>query len=220
MKLSHNVRIFPTSFKLCSPSGFLILNIKVFSVHTFISIHHKDYNLFVSLQYTFKCWHIKDQSLTVCHLCKNHQRLSVSPRINLTIKSYIFSRILEDNAVFRPTSTAFPLWGPNASGEFIQGCAYGTLPSATQPRCGRPIKLLLQYLMWTCTCIYLEGQLFVCIHVYEVYLGRAQNKHKHSTRRALDFIQHLKSLEGNVISLGGFLAANQGLFISLSTLIW
>jgi hypothetical protein len=51
-------------------------------------------------------------------------------------------------------------------------------------------------------------------------LSIAQSKHKHFTQRAPGSINHLKSLEGNVISLGGLLAANQGLSISLSILIW
>ena len=46
-----------------------------------------------------------------------------------------------------------------------------------------------------------------------------KHNNKHFTEKVLDFINHLTSLGGNVISLGGFLAANQGLFISLSTLL-
>lgn len=47
-----------------------------------------------------------------------------------------------------------------------------------------------------------------------------RTRHKHSPQKALGSTSHLKSLERNVISLGGFLAANRGLFISSSTSIY
>lgn len=76
----NNVKMLPTGFKLYGTSGFLILKIKVFYMHTFIWRHHKDHTLFISL-YTFKCWLMRT-SLPVCHLWESHQRLSILPRIN------------------------------------------------------------------------------------------------------------------------------------------
>jgi len=91
------------------------------------------------------------------------------------------------------------------------------LALSTQSKWRMSIKLLLQYFLWTCKCIYFGGHLYACSNIYEVYLGT--HKTTISTEKALDFINHLTSLGGNVISLGGFLVANQGLFVSLSTLL-
>lgn len=92
--------------------------------------------------------------------------------------------------------------------------------AATQPRCEhRHISFcgLKTYTDMRCVCL---GSLSWCPGVYKVQLSTAQSKHKHFTQRAPGSINHLKSLEGNVISLGGLLAANQEPSISLSILIW
>ena len=45
------------------------------------------------------------------------------------------------------------------------------LALSTRSKWRMSIKLLLQYFLWTCKCIYFGGHLYACSNIYKVYLG-------------------------------------------------